>query len=212
MSRYKGRLCGTMSRFACFSLSMGKLLTTGQGGFVACHDKADALLLRRLRSHGVLQVKRDANYDILGGNFKFTDMLAAVGLAQLERLQSRMARQRDIHRAYGQGLRGLPCLKLLEVDLEAGELPIQAEALCSERDRMVAELQERGVETVCQVPDLNRSPHLGNPQTFKVSPRYGDSILILPCGPDQPLENVRVAIEAVRSLAPSYRPLELAGA
>lgn len=208
MSRFKGRLCGVLSRFGCFSLSMGKLLTTGQGGFVVCHDPADDTLLRRIRSHGVLQVKRDVNYDILGGNFKFTDILAAVGLAQLDRIEARMERQRAIHRAYRDGLAGLRGIRLLEVDLEAGELPVQAEALCSERDRLVAELAALGVEAVCQVPDLSRSPHLRNPQPFAVSPRYSDAIVILPCGPDQPLENVQAAIAAVRSLDARFRPLQ----
>lgn len=208
MSRYKGRLCGTLSRFGCFSLSMGKLLTTGQGGFVVCHDPADDILLRRIRSHGVLQVKRDVNYDILGGNFKFTDILAAVGLAQLTRIEARMARQRDIHRAYAAGLRGLRSVKLLEVDLEGGELPVQAEVLCSERDRLAAELKARGVETVCQVPALSRSPHLGNPQPFRIASRYSDSIIILPSGPDQSLANVQAAIEVVRSVDALFRPLQ----
>lgn len=80
---YKGRMAGTLGDMGCFSFYPGKVMTTGEGGAVITDNDELAEKLRRIRTHG--QVK---GYDsvMLGGNFRMTEIAAAIGKVQLKRL------------------------------------------------------------------------------------------------------------------------------
>ena len=200
-SLHKGRLAGTFGRFAGFSFSLGKLITSGQGGFVVCHAKEDYTKLRKVRSQGVFEVKKYFDYDTLGGNFKYTDVLASIALIQLEKVDRAIENQRTLYARYVEGFKGLKSVRMLPVDISRGELPVQAETLCSDRLRMQKELADRGIQAMIQTPDLNLSPQLGcRNHVFRNSPLYSDHTMILPSGPDQPLKNVDRVIEVVQTL------------
>lgn len=90
---YKGKMAGTLGDMGCFSFYPGKVMTTGEGGAVITDDDELAERLRRIRTHG--QVK---GYDsvMLGGNFRMTEMAAAMGRVQLKRLPGFLsARERN---------------------------------------------------------------------------------------------------------------------
>lgn len=120
-SRFRGRLIGTDASLACFSFHPRKLLTTGEGGMVTTHDGAAADLLRRLRSHGasVSDLARHRaggilfeEYPILGYNYRMTDVQAALGLVQLERLPAVLARHAEIANLYRLALEEVDEVKL----------------------------------------------------------------------------------------------------
>lgn len=115
-SRHRGRLVGSDSTFACFSFHPRKLITTGEGGMVATRDPSAAERIRRLRSHGasVSDLARHEakglaaeEYTVLGYNYRLTDIQAAVGLAQMDRLPGILARHAEVARRYSAALRGV---------------------------------------------------------------------------------------------------------
>jgi len=200
-SKHRGRLAGTFGRFAGFSFSLGKLITSGQGGFAVCRTEADYTKLKKVRSQGVFEVKKYFDYDTLGGNFKYTDVLASIALTQLEKVDQDIENQKRLYGRYVAGFKDLKSVRMLPVDMEAGELPVQAETLCSDRLRMQKELADRGIQAMIQTPDLNLSQQLGcRDRVFRNSPLYSDHTMILPSGPDQPLKNVDRVIEVIREL------------
>lgn len=192
----KGRRLGTIGRFGCFSLGMAKLLSTGQGGFIACNDDNDAQLLRRIRNQGLSTGAVGERHNVRGGNFKFTDIQAAVGIAQLARLDGRIAHQLAIHRAYDAGLKPLRAIKAMPVNIEAGEVPLRQEILCVDRERFIASMREMGIECIVQSPCLDSYPFIGIEGTYPISVRYNHGLATMPSGPSQPLANVQAAIEA----------------
>lgn len=203
LSRTGDRCLGTRGRFGCFSLGMAKLLTTGQGGFIACHSTSDYHLVQKLKNQGVFDVTRGSYYGMLAGNFKFTDIQAAIGLAQLRRVPGRMERQRQIYHAYKRGLASVGCLRCVEVDTDRGELPLRAEFLCTDRARFASMLAERGVPVLLQPPSLHESPLLPAQPEFANSEVYSRHLLTLPCGPDQALSTVEQVIAIIQSVDPS---------
>ncbi len=211
MSRREDRHLGTFARFGCFSLGMAKLLTTGQGGFVTCRTTDDYNLLQKLRNQGVFDVTRSRDYGMLAGNFKFTDIQAAIGLAQIKRVPGRMERQRQIYHAYKQRLESVGCLRCVEVYTDRGELPLRAEFLCTERDKFIAIMAEQGVPVLSQPPSLHESPHLSIQGEFKNSDEYSGHLITLPCGPDQALENVEQVIDIVKRVDESVKPWRMHG-
>jgi len=195
-----GRYLGTMGRFGCFSLGMAKMITTGQGGFLLCHTKQDYDLVQRTKNQGVVNVGKAFNYDVLAGNFKFTDIQAAIGLAQLDRIENRKPHQVEIYRLYREGLKDVKCLKVVEVKIEQGEIPLRAEWLATSREKFIELMREKGVDVCCQIPSLHDSPHLEAKGSFPHSKIYADHLLVLPSGPDQPFENIKKTIETIKEV------------
>jgi dTDP-4-amino-4,6-dideoxygalactose transaminase len=211
LSKRGARYLGTLARFGCFSLGMAKLLTTGQGGFITCHTKEDHLLIQRLKNQGVFDVNRNRDYGMLAGNFKYTDIQAAMGLAQMKRLPGRMERQRQIYHAYAQGLASVGCLRCVDVHTDRGELPLRAEFLCTERDKFISIMAEHGVPVLSQPPNLHESLHLSSQGPFENGHVYSQHLITLPCGPDQAMEHVEQVIEIVQGIDRLVQPWQARG-
>jgi len=106
-ARYRDRPVGGRSRLTAFSFNGNKLLTTGGGGMLVT---ADAGLARRAR-YLTTQAKDDAVefvHGAVGFNYRLTNVQAAIGVAQLERLEGFLAAKRRIAESYAAGLSDLP--------------------------------------------------------------------------------------------------------
>lgn len=82
---YKGQLAGTFGTASVYSFFANKIMTTGEGGMVLTNDASLAKNLRIIRDHGMSREYR-YRHQVLGFNYRMTNMQAAVGVAQLERL------------------------------------------------------------------------------------------------------------------------------
>jgi pyridoxal phosphate-dependent aminotransferase EpsN len=136
-------------------------------------------------------------YQLPGGNFKCSDILAAVALVQLSQAGEKIRRVREIYARYEEAIGELPHLKMLSVKVLAGELPLYVVALCPRRAELVRFLAAEGIQTRKLPPDLAQAPYLTPPAPLRQTP-YASQGLVLPCGPDQPLENVDMVIDALR--------------
>lgn len=196
-SRNADGLLGTQSDMGCFSLSVAKIIATGQGGYIATRDKALHDKLQAIRTHGVGSVI-DAEWTQLGFNFRFTDVLASIGIVQLGRLAERIEKVKAIYLRYASAMKDLPFLKFIPVKIEAGEVPIYIEVLCKERVRLIAFLAEKGIQTRPFYPDLNRAKYLHDDSRYPNSEKFGQQGVFLPSGPDQSLHNVDKVLEALK--------------
>jgi perosamine synthetase len=112
-SRNNGRPVGSLAEVSVFSLHARKVVTTGEGGMIATDDGALAERLRRLRHQGMSLsdfIRHNAgptlfeNYPEIGYNFRITDIQAAIGLAQLDRMNEALRRRRQAAEHYQRGL------------------------------------------------------------------------------------------------------------
>lgn len=110
-AEYKGRRCGGLGDMSCFSFYANKTITTGEGGIVLSNNSAYAEKARALRN---LCFQRDRRFyhTEMGYNFRFTNLQAALGLAQLERISELVGRKRWMGAAYTERLRDVPELTL----------------------------------------------------------------------------------------------------
>ena len=110
-ARYRGRTVGCLGDVGCFSFTGNKVITTGGGGMLVTNDKALADRARYLTT----QAKDDAFeyiHGAVGYNYRLTNVQAAIGCAQLERLDEYVERKRNIGTAYSAGL-NLPGLTMM---------------------------------------------------------------------------------------------------
>ena len=103
-STLHGRPCGSFGDVSCLSFHPRKVLTTGEGGACLVDDDGLAEQLRILRNHGQRTV---GEFAAPGPNERLTEMQAAIGLVQLDRLDAMIARRREIADAYRAALPGL---------------------------------------------------------------------------------------------------------
>jgi len=142
-SRFAGGPCGSLGKVSCLSFHPRKILTTGEGGMCLTDDDDVAEKLRVLRNHGQLR----GEFVVAAGNSRMTEIAAALGLAQLQRLDEIVARRRELATLYREALDG-------EMDLQS--TPAGAESNYQtfgvllpqghDRNAVREKLAERGVE------------------------------------------------------------------
>jgi perosamine synthetase len=84
---YKGRACGTMGRLGCYSFHPRKSITTGEGGMIMTDDDVLAEKVRLFRNHGGRRGEYAFEFFEAGFNYRLSDVLAALGVAQMRRLR-----------------------------------------------------------------------------------------------------------------------------
>jgi perosamine synthetase len=114
---YRGRRVGSISPVTCFSFHPRKSITAGEGGMIVTDDEALATRARVLRSHGasVSDLTRHTattvtleEYDVLGYNYRMTDIQAAVGIEQLKKLDWILERRGALAARYARLLSAIP--------------------------------------------------------------------------------------------------------
>lgn len=108
---YRGQPCGSFGDLSVFSFYPNKHVTTGEGGMIVTDDDRLAERCRSLRNL-CFQPRRRFVHEELGWNLRMSNLQAAVGVAQLERLDEFVARKRRMGRRYTELLAGLPGLQL----------------------------------------------------------------------------------------------------
>jgi len=108
---YKGRPCGSFGDISTFSFYPNKHITTGEGGMVVTDDEQIAEDCKSLRNL-CFQPKKRFVHEKLGWNFRMTNMQAALGVAQLERLDEFVERKKEMGKKYMNGLSGIEGIQL----------------------------------------------------------------------------------------------------
>jgi len=150
-SKYKGRWSGAISPIGSFSFQATKTITTGEGGMVVTSDPDVQRRMALYRSHGMLG--RRYQHEVPGHNFRLTNLQAALGCAQLERLDTIITERRRVHATYTAHLQQIdgvrPQVYGRDVDpvLWAIAVEIDSDAYPQGRDALIAELAEAGIET-----------------------------------------------------------------
>lgn len=128
-AEYRGRRVGSIADMTVFSFHPVKHITTGEGGMVTTNNAQFAETLRRFRNHGISSEARQRqslgqwHYEmvLLGYNYRLPDIACALGVQQLKRLDSNLARRREIATRYTDALREVP--GVITPTIRPGSLP-----------------------------------------------------------------------------------------
>jgi len=196
-----GKMAGSFGT-GCFSFYATKNMTTGEGGMITTNDAAIAEKARRYRSHG-----ESSRYvsESLGYNFRMTEILAAIGLAQLRMLPDRNE-QRRANAAYLTGhLRGVITPKEMQgrhhVYHQYTVRVPSPDGTSTARDVLKAKLAEAGVQTSVHYPmPVYRQPlylDLGYRDRLPVAEQFSREVLSLPVHPALTSDDLSTIVGAV---------------
>jgi perosamine synthetase len=151
-SKYRGKFAGSFGHLGCFSFQATKTITMGEGGAVVTNDRKLSERMRIMRSHGMRENKRYW-HDLVGYNYRLTNLQAALGCAQLENLDNITAEKARIYRRYFGNLSGLPGVELQHIPKEVEPvmwtvaIKVDPHYFKGDRDFLIAELLKRNIET-----------------------------------------------------------------
>jgi dTDP-4-amino-4,6-dideoxygalactose transaminase len=158
---YRERWVGPLGTAGCFSFHPRKSITTGEGGMIVTNDGTLADRMRLLRSHGGLRNRGRFTFEQAGFNYRLSDILAAIGLAQLNKLDTLLDRRRHRAMRYGQLLADVEGLQLPH-DPPWGRHVFQSYVVLLpepvDRDRVISLLADEGIETTIGTYALHAQP------------------------------------------------------
>ncbi len=99
-SFYKGKHSGTFGRFSALSFNGNKIITTGGGGIILCQNKTDALKLRHITTTAKQAHSFEYFHDEIGFNYRMPNLNAALGCAQLENLEHKLKKHKQLSNLY----------------------------------------------------------------------------------------------------------------
>ena len=194
-----------------FSFYPTKNMTTGEGGMLTTDDGELADRVRLLREHGM---KVRYHHDVVGYNFRMTDLAASIGLAQLPKLAGYNERRRAIAARYDAELSGV-----ITPSVRDGVTHVyhQYTIRVKSRDDFAERLRERGVGSAIYypIPVHRQKPFLAlgyGDEALPVTDRLTEQVLSIPVHPSLSDDEVGAVIEAVNATAAELGSPELATA
>jgi len=207
-AEYRGRLLGSFDHPAVFAFYPNKQVTTGEGGAIAVASEEEWRLLKSLSNQGRADSGGWLEHARLGYNYRLDDLSAAVGVAQLEKLDLLLSLRSQVAARYAE----------LLAAIDGAETPLADDAdhrrswfvypvrLAPEidRERVIARLAERGVATSRYLPSIHLQPYMRERFGYgegmlPVSEEASRRMLALPFFPELSAEDQEYVVEELRA-------------
>ncbi len=224
-ARYKDRMIGTIGDLTCFSFYATKSLTTGEGGMVTTAREEWAERMRILRLHGI---SRDAwkrytsegtwYYEVTEAGYKYnmTDLQAALGIAQLRKVDWMWQRRQQIAAIYSEKFRAIPEVQtpVVKADRESGwhlyVVRLLPDTLTIDRSRFIEELKNIGTMASVHFIPLYRHPYYRDafqytPRGFAASEQIYEQIISLPIYPGMADDDAEQVVDSVAHVVRKFR-------
>jgi dTDP-4-amino-4,6-dideoxygalactose transaminase len=218
---YRGRPVGSLARVTAFSFYATKNMTTGEGGAAVTDDQALAERIQLLSLHGM---SRDAwkrygdtgswYYEVVAPGWKYnlSDVLAAIGLGQLDRFEDFQRRRVELVTRMSAGLADVPEVRTMKArpDLTHAwhlfPIALELERLTIDRARFINELRAENIGTSVHFIPIHRHPHFRDslalrPEDFPVAEDAYRRAITLPLFPRMSDRDADDVIAAVRKIA-----------
>jgi len=191
----KSKYAGTFSDIGCFSLSIAKTISSGQGGFVVTNNKLLFNSLKKIKNNGLTDIKNIKKWGKTGLNFKFTDVLATIAICELTRFKYYKKKLIRLYKLYFKYLKNEK-IKIIPVNYKNGEIPQYIEVICKQRGKLQELLKKKKIDTRIFYPSMHKT--LNNYKNFHKnffnSNNFEKNGIYLPSGPDQNLSKIKKLI------------------
>ena len=201
-AEYKGKRVGALSRVGAFSFYGNKIVTSGEGGMLTPTDDALTERLQFLRDHAMSPTRRYWHPEI-GYNYRITNIQAALGVAQMERVDEFVARKRAIAKLYTELLDGIPGVHLPPEEPWAKNVYWMYSILIDDtarlpRDELMRRMKTRGVDSRPFFHSIHTMPPYATGQSLPVAERLSRQGINLPSSCALTDDDVRRVARVIR--------------
>lgn len=219
-TKYKGKPVGTIGDIGVFSFHPRKVITTGEGGMCITSNEKLAKKLDSLRNHGLSVDTSDDNYGkpfymgeykILGYNLRLSDIQAAVGVAQMDKLDRLLIERKKCAENYFEMLKDCDMIKLPQNETDYGStfqsfVILLKPGMEKTRNRVMIELQRQGIQTKQGTHAVHRLGYYREkygikPEDYPVASYCEDCSITLPIFPGMTKEDQKSIIERLLELS-----------
>ena len=213
-AKYKGKKVGSFGDISCLSFYGNKIMTTGEGGMCLTNDKELVEKMKILRDHGMNPNKRYW-HDVIGFNYRMTNLQAAVGVAQLKKLDEFVEKKRQIARWYSEELKELEERKLIKLHPEMSwakcvywmySLLIEDKFGVS-RDNLIKKLKENEIDTRPFFYPVHVMPVYKDNEVFPVAEELSKKGINLPSGVNLREDSIKKIISVISGRLYQYHDI-----
>ncbi len=195
-AEYKGKKVGSIGHVGCFSFYGNKIITTGEGGMCVTDDKELGERIQFLKDHGMSKKKRYW-HDEVAFNYRMTNIQAAIGLAQLEKIDKFIELKRKNAFLYNELLMGTPAI-VLPVEKEwAKNVYWMYSILVENRDEVMEKLKENAVDSRPFFYPMHVLPPYKLDGSFPVSEHISEKGLNLPSSVKLKEDEIKKVVECI---------------
>ena len=203
-SKYKGKYAGTYGNVGCFSFHAAKTITMGEGGFVLTDKKELYEKMRLIRDHGTPKGKRYW-HDLVGFNFRLTNLQAAVGCGQFENLEKIIKEKQRVYSTYCKYLVDEPgiCMQQFtpKVDPVVWAIAVKIDHgfFIGSRDFVMQRLLDAGIETRPGFYPFSVMPFY-KAKGLYISEEVGLNVISLPSYPSLSNDEINFVCEELKGM------------
>ena len=208
-AQYYGKKVGSLGDMSCFSFYANKIITTGEGGMILTDNDEMANKLRKLRDQAYSkEFRKWLIHDEIGFNYRLTNMQAAIGLAQVERIEEFIAHHREMAYLYNSMLEDLKGITLPPEVAWAKNVywmyTILLDGTVFSRDKLMFRLEkDYGIDTRATFHPIHLQPvskEAYKDEKYPIAESLGKNGLNLPSGNSTTLDEVKYVATAIRSI------------
>ena len=206
-AEYKGCKCGAMGDLGCFSFHPRKVITTGEGGMVVTDNDEWAERLRLLRNHAMDRRDGERVFVEVGYNYRMSDVHSAIGVAQMGKLDSIIAKHLELADWYRETLSGLDMITLPTVPDGCKHIYQTYATLLDERvnrQNIIQDLRQAGIEANIGTYSVSVQPAYQPCEILPNSWRAHQGVLALPFHTRMTKENVAEVAHALFDILGHY--------
>lgn len=199
-SYYKSKHAGSIGDISTFSFFGNKTITTGEGGMVCTNNKDLSDFAIRLKGQGLAK-NQEYFHDIIGYNYRMTNICAAIGCAQLEQINDIIIKKENVVANYVDGLKNFP----IEYHQQTGDVRhsywmftilVDSEG---ERTKLRKHLDKNGIETRPTFHPVHTMPMYKTQEKFEVAEDLGKRGVNLPSYPDLTEKDIKFITDKIKS-------------
>ena len=202
---YKGKKVGSLGEMGTFSFFGNKTITTGEGGMVVTDDESLYEKMQMIKAHG-MDPKMKYIHPVLGYNYRLTNIQAAIGVAQMEKIDKIIEKKRLIAKLYENGLKNIPGITLPPEKEWARNVYWMYSILIDDsitgvlRDDLMKRLQNKGIESRPFFYPIHKQPIYDLPINLHVAEKLSRRGLSLPSASNLKKEDVEKVIGEIKCI------------
>ncbi|MDE1871038.1 MAG: DegT/DnrJ/EryC1/StrS family aminotransferase [Candidatus Micrarchaeota archaeon] len=202
-AEYKSRKVGTFGTINCFSFYGNKIITTGEGGMCLTNDEELAARMRMLKDMGINPnnpTKKKYWFEIVGYNYRMTNLQAAIGAAQVKRLDDMVEKRRWVASTYNKFLKDAPGVVTHPEMAWAKNVYWYYTILVEKRkrDKLIDDLEARNIESRPAFYPIHKLPVYRKRENLPVAADLGARGINLPSGPSLTEEQIAYIVDAIK--------------